>query len=156
MRLFRFTLLLFAAALTLACAGDSPLAPGERRALDRAKALWESRRPAEYTYEGRVSCFCDPSLSIWTEVRVRGDSVIAATPLQLVPGSGTPAGPSAWRTVPGLFRAIESAASSDYTRDVVTVYDDELGYPRSIDVRCHENIADCGVTYEARNLRAVR
>jgi hypothetical protein len=58
--------------------------------------------------------------------------------------------------VPGLFQAIELSAASNFTRNLEVTFDDEYGYPRLIDQQCHNNIADCGVTYEARNLRPIR
>ena len=74
-----------------ACSLDGPLAPGEQRDLDRARARWESKALKEYTFETRTFCFCDPAISVWTEVRVRNDSVITATPLVALPlQSGQP------------------------------------------------------------------
>jgi len=139
-----------------ACSLGGPLEPDERRDLDRARARWEARALKEYTFETRTFCFCDPAISIWTEVHVRNDTVTSATPLSALPATYTAAPLVAWHTVPKLFDVVESSASSNFTRDIVATYDDELGYPRMIDVRCHDNIADCGVTYEARNLRPIR
>jgi hypothetical protein len=155
MKQFRFALLALAVLTAGACRGSGPLEPTERRALDSARERWEARRPTEYTYEGRVFCFCDPAISVWTVIRVRGETVVSATPLLVTPSNGTPVAASAWRTVTGLFEVIQNASSAEYTRDVVATFDDQFGYPTSINVRCHENIADCGAVYEARNLRAV-
>lgn len=152
MKSFRILLL----AVLGACSLDSPLGPGERRDLDHARERWQSKAIREYTFETRTFCFCDPAISVWTEVRVRNDSVVAAVPLAALPETYTVASLAAWRTVSGLFSVIESSASSNFTRSVTATYDDEFGYPRLIDVRCHDNILDCGVTYEARNLRRIR
>lgn len=143
------------ALLAVAC-GGGPLDPPEVRDLERARERWETRQPTEYTFEGRIVCFCDPATAVWTEIRVRNDTVVATTPIGMLPGGLQPAGPGAWRTVPELFHVIETSAKSQFTRDVVAVYDEQLGYPRSIDVRCHANILDCGTSYEARNLRVIR
>jgi hypothetical protein len=139
-----------------ACSLNGPLAPDERHDLDRARDRWASKALKEYTFETRVFCFCEPAISIWTEVHVVNDSVTSATPLAALPASYTAAPISAWRTVSKLFGVVESSASSNFTRDIAVTYDDEFGYPRMIDVRCHDNITDCGVTYEARNLRPIR
>ena len=152
MRSLRLLLLVFLSA----CSLDGPLAPDERRDLDRARDRWDARGLKEYTFESRTFCFCDPAISVWTEVHVRNDTVTSATPLSALPASYTPAPIVAWHTVSKLFDIVESSASSNFTREIIVTYDDELGYPRMIDVRCHDNIADCGVTYEARNLRPIR
>ena len=141
--------------LAIACRGG-PLDPPEVRDLERARERWEARHATEYTFESRIVCFCDPTTAVWTEVRVRNDSVVAATPLQPLPGGLEPGELALWRTVPGLFQAVEAHGKSQFTRDVIAVYDDQLGYPLSIDVRCHSNVLDCGVSYEARNLRVIR
>ena len=152
MRLVRLCLLVALSACSLA----GPLAPDQRRDLDRARDRWESKALKEYTFETRTFCFCDPAVSLWTEVHVRNDTVIAATPVASLPASFTQAPLIAWRTVPGLFQAIELSAASSFTRKLNVTFDDEYGYPRLIDQECQDNIADCGVTYEARNLRPIR
>jgi hypothetical protein len=152
MRSIRLLLL----AVLSACSLDGPLAPDERRDLDRARDRWVAKGLKEYTFETRTFCFCDPAISSWTEVHVRNDTVVSAISLNALPAGITAAPLVAWRSVSGLFDVIVSSASSSFARDIKVTYDDELGYPRLIDVRCQDNIADCGVTYEARNLRAIR
>lgn len=140
-----------------ACGGSSgPLDPGERHDITQARARWDSRRPAEYTYESRFICFCHPATAAWTELHVRGDTVIATRPIDSLPAGVSAARPEAWHTVAGLFSYIELAAKSDVTRDVVATFDGELGYPRSIEVSCTPNVTDCGTTILARNLRVIR
>jgi hypothetical protein len=145
---------LFLLVALSACSLSGPLAPDDRRDLDRARDRWASKALKEYTFETRIFCFCEPAISAWTEVRVRNDTVIAATPLAALPF--TPAAITAWRTVPELFQAIELSAASNFTRNLHVTFDDEYGYPRLIDQQCHNNITDCGVTYEARNLKPIR
>jgi hypothetical protein len=140
-----------------ACGGSSgPLDPGEQREISRARTRWESRHPAEYTYESRFICFCDPATAVWTEVHVRGDSVIAVRAVDSLPSGASATFPYQWLTVARLFSYIESAARDDVTRDVVATFDGELGYPRSIEVRCVPEVLDCGITILARNLRVIR
>lgn len=140
-----------------ACGGSTgPLDPGEQREISRARARWDSRHPAEYTYESRYICFCDPAIAVWTEVHVRGDSVIAARAVDPLPAGSSAASLRAWKTVPELFSEIELFAHSDFTRDVVATFDGELGYPRSIEVHCAPDLLDCGATILARNLRVIR
>jgi hypothetical protein len=152
MKVFRLFLLISLSA----CSLSGPLAADGRRELDNARERWQSRSLKEYTFETRTFCFCDPVISIWTEVRVRNDSIVSATPLTALPQGSTAASTAAFRTVPQLFDVVTASASSSFARTVTATYDDEFGYPRVIDVRCQENVLDCGVTYEARNLRAIR
>jgi hypothetical protein len=53
-----------------ACA--SPLSTGELRALSDAEARWARRGFQDYTFETMRSCFCDPLVTQWARVEVRG------------------------------------------------------------------------------------
>ena len=146
--------LLYLGLALIACSGDGPFGPTDRQQLNRARDLWNARRPADYRYEFRQTCFCDPQLLRWNEVLVRGDTVRSVMPLESAPAvAGAPRPLTLWPTVPGLFAVIERAAVEDYTKLVIATYDPDLGYPKTIDVVCRDNVADCGVTFEARNLR---
>ena len=146
--------LLYLGLATTACGAAGPFGPLDREALNRARDLWNARMPASYRYEFRQTCFCDPQLLRWHEVLVSGDSVQSVTPLDSVPGvAPSPRPLNLWPTVPGLFAIIERSAAEDYTKRVTATYDPDLGYPTMIDVVCRDNVADCGVTFEARKLR---
>lgn len=140
----------------MSCAGDGPLSPGERRDLNRARDTWNAHRPSEYIYEFRETCFCTPQLTVWNEVRVRGDSVVSVTRIDPLPAGFTEASLPAnnWPTVPWLFNLIDATGRADGVADVSATYDPDFGYPRTIDVRCPAGYLDCGASYQARNLRA--
>ena len=62
---------------------------------------------------------------------------------------------SSRRSVYGLVMlcAIERAADNgDVYSAVETEYDPDLGYPKRVNLQCHPNILDCGLSYELRNL----
>ncbi len=52
-----------------------------------------------------------------------------------------------------LFTTIAEADRDDILEDVTATYDAVLGYPRTIALRCTPAVADCGITYELRNLQ---
>ena len=147
---------LLALLFTLVACGDGPLDPGERREIERARALWEQKRPASYTFEARISCFCDPAIAVWTELLVNGDQVMSVRPLQPLPSGLSGSKPEQWHTVNALFTLIEQAGAASFTKDVSASYDPTYGFPTRIQITCVDNVTDCGSTYEARNLQLPR
>jgi hypothetical protein len=144
------------AVLALAVAGcNDPLGPVNTADLARAEKLWIQKRPASYTIEERISCFCDPVIHYWTRLTVRNDQVVAQEWAEPVPAVYQMVSLSQWSTVSGLFNTIHSSATSGYTKRVDAAYDPTYGYPTRIEVVCSDNIADCGVIYEARNLTPI-
>lgn len=150
----RIRSLLGVLALAIAACSD-PLGPVNTAELARAEKLWEQRRPASYTIEERISCFCDPVIHYWTRLTVRNDQVIAQEWAEPVPAVYQMVSLSQWSTVPGLFGAIHNSATAGYTKRVDATYDSTYGFPTRIEVVCADNIADCGVIYEARNLTPI-
>jgi hypothetical protein len=138
--------LLLLAVVAAGCS-DSPTGPD---GLSEARARWSDSRITDYTVESRIFCFCPAHLGVWTQLTVRGDSIIAAEAVEESPYASTTT--EGWRTVNGLFDVAAAAAGSDVVAEVATRFDPALGYPREIRIRCVDTIADCGVTYEARNL----
>ena len=149
MRRLMFIVLAICPLAAAGCGG--PLLPSERSALEKARARWESTGITNYTAESRIRCFCPGHLAVWTTLSVRDNRVVDTQPLEpLPPGSfATPAG---WRTVSDLFEQIEQSTRADYIRSVSVQYDPVLGYPQRIEVTCHSNVTDCGVTYEMRSV----
>ena len=143
-------LALTAVALVTAC--QLVLSPAERRALEAARARWEASGITAYTVESRYLCFCGPHLLAWTRLTIRGDSVVATEPLEPLPRGAEP-DLAGWRTVSQLFTTIAEADRDDILEDVTATYDAALGYPRTIALRCTPAVADCGITYELRNLQ---
>jgi hypothetical protein len=141
-------------ALTIVGCSD-PLGPVNTAELARAERLWEQKRPASYTIEERISCFCDPVIHYWTRLTVRNDVIVAQEWTEPVPAVYQMVSLSQWSTVPGLFMTIHSSAGAGYTKRIDATYDPTYGYPTRIEVVCDDNIADCGVIYEARNLTPI-
>ena len=133
--------------------GPSDLKEFDRAAFLQARARWESTGITSYTVESRQVCFCPPDLHVWTRLTVRGNSVVAADPVEPLP-SGISSQPGRWRTVPELFAFIESAASSqnNMTTKITVSYDTTLGFPREVSIKCRETIADCDGEFFMRSL----
>ncbi len=131
---------------TTACSGI--FEPDEMKEIRRAQALWESKHIDDYDYVMRASCFCDPGVYQWATVEVRNDKVVAATLLDGTPITG--AGLTYRRTVNQMFAAARS--SDDWIDNVEFESDPELGYPVKVVLTAKKNIADGGVSYDARDL----
>src|SRR5436309_13665154 len=69
-RFFTVSALVVLAASLTAC--ESPLSPGELRALADAEARWAGRGSQDYTFEIRRSCFCEPLITQWARGDVLG------------------------------------------------------------------------------------
>lgn len=139
--------------ITLAACHEGPLSPSERRALDEAESRWAQHRPSAYTFEERLSCFCAPGVEAWTELTVRGDSIVASRAIEVARAGGQPVPLEYWSSVPRLFDIVRHAAREDVVADVLADYDADYGYPRRIVVHCKDNVLDCGTIYEARKLK---
>ncbi len=145
--------------LSVACSGGmgpSDVKEFDRAAFLQARARWESTGITSYTVESRQMCFCPPHLHFWTRLTVRGNSVVAADPVEPLP-SGISSQPGGWRPVPELFALIESAASSqnNMTTKVTVSYDTTLGFPREVSIKCRETIADCDGEFFMRSLTRI-
>lgn len=150
-----------AAVVTLFALGcKEPTGTPESRALDAAEKLWQAKGISSYTVEARVSCFCHPSLGIWSKLTVAQGQI---TKVEQVEASiDYPPTLAGWLTVAGIFervRAVTSAGGSAVSgvagveiREIKATYDPTLGYPREVALTCAQTVADCGVTYQMRNL----
>jgi hypothetical protein len=149
MKCVGFVAMLIVAALACGC-GDYPLSPRERHALTQAMARWEREGGQGYTVEARIACFCPPHLAQWTRLTVHNGVVVAADPLESLPGGIEP-DLSGWLTVDEEFRRLSDPP--DILREIEVRYDPELGYPTFIRADCGPNVADCGSVHEMRNLQ---
>ena len=148
--------LLLMMTLTLgACSSDGPFNTGELRDLANAEIRWQTSRPAHYSYEVQINCFC-PTAGIWARVEVRGDSIVTITDVNGQPGD-PPLQPLGWSTIDGLFTQLHNMIDNpgDYLKDVSASYDPAYGYPVHIQMTCTDQVTDCGMVADARNLLAL-
>lgn len=109
---------------------------------------WESQNLDSYTYTARRGCFCPESgQEVW--VTVVSDVVVS---VRLV-ATGAEVSTAGWYTVPQLFDLVEGAVEEIY-ESVSVEFDPELGYPTWINLAC-DDIPDCGLTMEARDLTRI-
>ena len=137
----RFSLVLV--LLVLAACGDGYLVGTRFDATLRwARARWANAHVDSYAITVHRLCFC--TLVEPVRVTVRDGVVVsrvivatgAALPAQLVPY---------YPDVPGLFAVIDQArASAD---DLETQFDENYGFPSTIDIDWNENAVDDEVTY---------
>lgn len=144
--------LLITAALGAAVACNDVVGPGDVRELAQARAKWEARPFADYTYEIRTLCFCPPEINQWTRVSVRDGVVIDAQPVETDPVF--PVSGSYWQPIDSLFVNIHRRITEhgSYLEAVIVEYDSQLGYPKDIEYRYKPNIADAGAIIHVRNV----
>ena len=140
--------LLAVVMLVAACSGV--LNPRDAERLQRAEEVWKSLAATEYTFEMRTSCFCGPEVIEWAVVDVKNGQVISAKSLSGVPLTGYSL--ESRKSVEQLFETARTYRA-DWIADVDFEFDDELGYPLSVNFISKPNIQDAGVLYEARNLQ---
>lgn len=143
--------------IAAACDSSDIAGPRDIARLSAARARWEARPFADYSYEIRTLCFCPPEMSRWTRVSVRNDVVVAA---EAVEPDGFPITTlTLWHPVDSLFanlyRAMTEESSGSYLEAIIAEYDPVLGYPTNIEYRAKSNIADGGSTHSLRNVRAL-
>jgi hypothetical protein len=148
--LHRYILLGYASLSIIGC--SNALAPGELHRLAQAQSRWKSRNIQHYTFEMRTGCFCPPEVNEWGVVEVRNGHIVSARTLAGTPLTGF--GLSSRKTVEQLFEAAKPPYA-DWVGDVDFDFDGQLGYPLRVDLTSKPNIADAGVVYEARNLKAI-
>lgn len=140
------------------CSSDSIAAPGERVAFARAKALWDSRSFASYTYEIRTFCFCPPEMTQWNRVVVQDGAVIAVEPVDLSSSYYPVSITSYFHPIDSVFarlhRAMTDGGFSSAYADIDAEYDATLGYPTHIVYHEAPFVADAGATIEIRSLFA--
>lgn len=144
---------LIALALVVSGGGcDNSLSP--EGALARARALWAQNGGDDYTVEARIACFCPAYMYYWTKLTVENGVVVSAEPLEDLPEYAEPS-TAGWQTVDELFDMIGQDVPP-MIADVDATFDASLGYPRRVEIRCDETVADCESIREMRNLRITR
>jgi hypothetical protein len=136
-----------ATALALAAtACSSPLGPGEVRVLAYARAQWEHRPFADYTFDmlrndgwGQIG----PVRAI-----VRQGTIVSAALVE----TGDPVDPAVWFTIEQLFDVIPLWAKIDGVDEVTVEYDPTLGFPSSIEFRNKEPSLSARVTFTITNV----
>ncbi|MCU0649127.1 MAG: DUF6174 domain-containing protein [Gemmatimonadaceae bacterium] len=131
---------------------DLILAPESRWA--EARAQWDRRGPAHYTFEVRSVCFCLPNVHQWHRVEVRNGAVIAVRQLEGQPFSGS-VPLTAWPTIPQLFERARPPLENSVVVELITEFDPAYGYPTRITQRCSRIVADCDSETFTRNLQPV-
>ena len=145
LRLFRRSRRPHALALgALLLAGCAVLEPepqqADRRALARARALWERSGPSSYRYVYEPQCAeCPPSAARAAWVTVENGVVIEAS---YVEGSDpVNAGPQVYGPVDSLFALVQRAYDERAAR-VRVEYDAALGYPTTLTVDWRRDVVD--------------
>jgi hypothetical protein len=133
-----------ALALSVAVAAcSSPFEPDEARELAAARARWEERAFADYTFEAQHGCFCSPETIGPVRITVQQGAITSVTLLE----TGQPVDPALWFTIEQLFDRIPAFAKEDGVDDVTAEYDATLGFPASVEVRFKKGIQDAGSSY---------
>lgn len=145
---------LIAAALALtatactppAAQPDAGQAPAAAADSISARRTWEARRPAAYTYELTITCFCIHRGHYAVEVR-NGE---LASVRDATTGAPSPESRVSWILTPDwLFRAMAQAAQLG--TPVRAEFHPELGYPVEAEIGLLAN--DSGTLYRIENLR---
>jgi hypothetical protein len=144
--------------IAAACSGLGIVGPHDFTRLAQARARWDARPFADYSYEIRKLCFCPVEITRWTRVSVRNGVVVDAEPVE--PDPGAPITTLSWWTpmdslFADLFRKMTEASSRSYLESIDVEYDSELGFPTSIEYRAKPTIADGGSSVTVRNVRSL-
>jgi hypothetical protein len=107
------------------------------------RALWESRRPARYSFEFREGCYCGPPANLTLHTVVEGNTVVV---VEVVPDdANAPNAPEpqlAWgRTVDDIFDEIVAMAEMDPALLEVT-WDPHWGIPLAVSYDWRTSVAD--------------
>ena len=121
--------MLFIAAL-LAC---SP--PRDQADLDEARELWGQNEPTHYRYVQDEWAFSDSVGPVRIEVLDR--EIVSAVIVE----TGEPAPAERELTIEDLFDMVQDELDNE-PDDIEVAYDDELGFPASVDVDPIENAMD--------------
>ena len=146
-------LLIVLSLLALGCSGtEDPLSRRETRELVSARARWNNSPVRNaYSYDIRQLCFCPIEITVWSSV-----TVIDGVVVDVRTERGDPVPRYLWAsfaTVDRLFATLQ-APSDAYLEDITVRFDPRYGYPVELTFVYSSGIADAGVAYSARNLRA--
>ena len=132
------------------CGGD-PFSQSEERALAAAEEKWQAAALGSYTFEYRLTCFCEVAYVQWMRIAVEAGGVAEVV---YVDSTDVALETEGWPTVDELFERIDHLREdgSSNVSGVDLEFDATLGYPTLINVVMDRGIADGGATHEARNL----
>jgi hypothetical protein len=150
----RWNRVVLAVALPVLSACASPLSTGELRALGDAEARWARRGFQDYTFETMRSCFCDPLVTQWARVEVRGGVATRVVFLE----TGVEVSPEQrgyFATVDGLFDRIRRATSDEAIDDIKVQFDPVLGFPTDIVFQPKPHVLDGGSATYARSVAPI-
>lgn len=122
------------------CAVLEPEAGADgRRALARARALWERVGPESYRYVYEPRCECPPTIARATWLTVQEGVVVDAYYLDGAEPVNT--GPQVYGTVDSLFARVQRAYDQ-HAAEVRVQYDPQFGYPVDVWIDWRRDVAD--------------
>jgi len=130
---------------------ESPLSPGELLALGEAEARWARRSFPDYAFEIRRSCCCEPLVTQWAHVEVRG-GVVSRVILLETGVEVSPQERGRFPTVEGTFASIRAATQDEWLDDIKVEFDPVLGYPTRITFDPKPDILDGGSATYLRSM----
>jgi hypothetical protein len=116
--------------------------------LQKNKQLWQKQNPTHYTFSIQPECFCDQAWLIPMRFEIKNGKVVnMSSDNQPMPAS------SQWmefinrhNTVEKVFGIIETALN-DKAEKLIVIYDEKLGYPKSVYIDRVLGIADDELAY---------
>ncbi|HEY8469369.1 MAG TPA: DUF6174 domain-containing protein [Longimicrobiales bacterium] len=154
-RVVRRLLLLAALAVPAgACEFVFDADDSEARELERARDRWRRKGPSDYRYDFQKYCFCGGADLRPVTVHVRNGAVydaVYADNGELVPDEYL----RFYRTIDGLFEVIGNAINR-HADDLDVDYDEQYGYPRSVEIDYDYRTADDEVYFTVRRFRPGR
>lgn len=140
--------------LLLACGDDGALSPIARQ-VAAAEARWEGQRLSHYTVESRIICFCPQVMSLWHELTVANDSVIAIRRVEFVGDIALDeeADRRWFASVESVFVRLRSWPSSMRGNRLEASFDERTGLPLRVNFITGPEIADGGAVHEFRALK---
>lgn len=145
--LFRYLIVIVTLALLSACSGDDY--KSFQRALDENIALWEEQEFADYAFEYRVNCYCEPRHN--HSLVQEGEVVRSWDEIEKVfhPDDEL----ENFATVEALFALIQHAIDREASALEVE-FNDELGYPEYVYVDFDFSIADEEISYRVVDFKS--
>ncbi len=121
----------------------------EQEAFDRARNMWERRKPSSVRYTVDRDCFCLPAYrEPYVVIDRDGEQSFAYAQFVQHNGSSEPPEP---KTIEDLFVLLEKAL---WDADTVTVsYDPDYGFPDNLRIDWREQMADEEQGFYVRDLR---
>lgn len=149
------TLSLVASATLTACDSSGIVGPNDFQRLAEARARWNARPFADYSFEIRTLCFCPPEMARWTRVSVRNGIVVDADAVE--PDPNFPITTLRyWQSIDSLFsdlhRVMSTGSFESLYADIEVEYDRQLGYPTLIEYIEKPTVADAAAIITLRKV----